>query len=143
MCEHFPGEEPAAEVRGGLRILIVDDHPGTRRALQLVLRWLRYTADVAENGREAVAILRGRDYDLVFMDVVMSRMDGIAATRQIRRERAYGAGPRIVGMSADATPDDQETCFAAGMDDFLEKPIDVEALIRVLDGAALGLVAVC
>jgi CheY-like chemotaxis protein len=143
MYDPYPGEGLAAELRGRLKILIVDDHPGTRRALQLVLRWLRCGAELAENGREAVEALRGGDYDLVFMDVAMSQMDGIAATRQIRMERAYDAGPRIVGMSADAGPDDQECCFAAGMDDFLAKPIDLDALIRILDGVAQGVAAVC
>ncbi len=143
MRESYLQSKEAVERRGRLRILIVDDHPGTRRALELVLRWLRCPADVVENGREAVERLREQDYDLVFMDVLMATMDGIAATRQIRKERSYDAGPRIVGMSADSSADDQETCFAAGMDDFLSKPIDVDALVRVLNRTATGLLAVC
>lgn len=143
MCDAHEEPTEAVERRGRLRILIVDDHAGTRRALELVLRWLRCPADVVENGREAVERLREQDYDLIFMDVLMTRMDGIAATRQIRKDRPYDVGPRIVGMSADTGPEDQETCFAAGMDDFLAKPIDVEALVQVLDRVATGLAAVC
>lgn len=132
------------EERQGLRILIADDHSGSRRALQLVLRWLKCPADVAENGREAVEAVRARDYDIVFMDVVMPRMDGLEATRRIRRDcSGAGGGPRIVGMSADGTSENRDVCLRVGMDEFLPKPIDVEALVRILDSVALGPVGVC
>ena len=132
-------DDALASARRRLRILVVDDHPGTHAALQLVLRWLQCNSDLAQDGQEALEAVRSREYDVILMDVVMPRMDGLEATRQIRRERARG--PRIVGMSADSTPDDRDVCFAAGMDDFLPKPIDVDALIRILDEVALGLLA--
>jgi two-component system sensor histidine kinase/response regulator len=127
----------------GLKILIVEDHPGTQRAMQLLLRWLRCDADTVNNGREAVEAVRGRDYDLVFMDVLMPVMDGWEATRRIRAGGSIGTRPRIVGMSADTMSEDREVCFSAGMDGFLAKPLEVDALVRALDEAAAVLTAAC
>src|SRR5271155_3303604 len=90
------------DTRPNLKILLVDDHEGTRKALQLVLRSLNCSTEVAENGYDAVGLLRHRQYDLVFMDLRMPVMDGLAATRQIRQERPTSAGPRIIGISADS-----------------------------------------
>lgn len=135
--------EDGAAARQGLRILVVDDHRGTQRAVQLVLRWLKCHSDVADNGRAALEAVRARDYDIILMDVVMPIMDGLEATRRIRQEAPRGTGPRIVGMSADSLDEDREVCFSAGMDDFLAKPVDVDALIQILDETALGFAAVC
>ena len=132
------GRDGIAAARQGLRILVVDDHAGTQRAVQLVLRWLNCQSDVADNGRAALEAVRAREYDIILMDVVMPIMDGLEATRRIRLERPSGPGPRIVGMSADTMAEDQQVCFSAGMDDFLAKPVDVDALIRILDETALG-----
>ena len=132
-------DEVVARARRRLRILIADDHQGTQRALQLVLRWLQCGSDVVENGREALEAVRSREYDVILMDVVMPCMDGLEATRQIRQERRFAPRPRIVGMSADAAPDVRDIGLAAGMDEFLPKPIDLDSLIRNLDEAALGL----
>lgn len=128
--------------RQRLRILVVDDHLGTQRAVQLLLRWLNCPADIAEDGRQALEAVQARDYHIVLMDVVMPRMDGLEATRRIREDAKGGSCPRIIGMSADTSPEDRELCLAAGMDDFLPKPIDVDCLVRILDEAALGQVAV-
>jgi CheY-like chemotaxis protein len=132
-----------APERKHLRILIVEDHLGSQQALRLLLRWLGCHPAVSDNGRDALEAVRRREYDIILMDVVMPRMDGLEATRRIRRDPSLIAQPRIVGMSADAMLEDQETCFAAGMDDFLPKPIDVDRLIRILDEAAVGVSAVC
>ena len=135
--------DDGARERRHLRILIAEDHPGTQRAVQLLLRWLGCIAEVADDGRDAVEAVRRREYDIILMDVVMPRMDGLEATRRIRRDRTLTLQPRIVGMSADAMPEDQDIGFAAGMDDFLPKPIAVDRLTRILDEAAMGLSAVC
>jgi CheY-like chemotaxis protein len=135
--------DDVAPARQHLRILIVEDHPGTQRAVQLLLRWLGCVADVADDGRDALEAVRTREYDIILMDIAMPRMDGLEATRRIRRDRAPTPQPRIAGMSADSMPEDQENCFAAGMDDFLPKPIAVDQLARILDEAAVGLPAVC
>jgi CheY-like chemotaxis protein len=84
-----------------------------------------------------------RDYDVILMDIVMPLMDGLEATRRIRLERPCGTRPRIVGMSADTMPEDRQACFSAGMDEFLPKPLDVDALIRILDERASSLAAAC
>jgi CheY-like chemotaxis protein len=126
-----------ANVRQNLKILLVDDHEATRKALQLVLRTLDCTAEVAENGFEALGLLRHRQYDLVFMDLMMPVMDGLAATRQIRQERPPGAGPRIIGISADSAVESRELCFSVGMDGFLPKPLVLQELIRVIEEATL------
>jgi CheY-like chemotaxis protein len=132
-----------APQRQHLRVLIAEDHPGTQRALQLILVWLGCAADVVDDGRDAVDAVRRREYDIILMDVVMPRMDGLEATRRIRHDSAPAWRPRIVGISADTLPEDQDICFAAGMDDFLPKPIDIAELARILDEVAVGLSAVC
>jgi CheY-like chemotaxis protein len=134
--------EAAMQARQRLRILIADDHHGTQRAVALLLRWLGCPAEVASDGREALEAVRAREYDVILMDVVMPRMDGLEATRRIRAERAPGSGPQIIGVSADTTAEDREICLAAGMDDFLPKPIDVDSLVGLLDEAALARAAV-
>jgi CheY-like chemotaxis protein len=134
------GAEVAA--REQLQVLIVDDHPGTQRAVALLLRWLKCPADVASDGREALEAVRAREYHVILMDVNMPRMDGLEATRRIRAGRAPGTGPRVIGMSAEIAPEDQAICFAAGMDAFLRKPVDVDCLIRILDESAMSLAAV-
>jgi CheY-like chemotaxis protein len=138
--ERQPGERAAG--RQHLRILIADDHPGTQRALQLLLLWLECSSDVVDDGQAALEAIRSRDYDIVFMDVVMPRMDGVEATRQIRRSRPFDVRPRIVGMSADTTPEDRQVCLDVGMDDFLPKPVDVESLVRILDEEGMHLFAI-
>jgi CheY-like chemotaxis protein len=139
MWNESEGRDGGEAARRRLKILIVEDHPGTQRAVQLLLRWLKCGSEVANNGRDALEAVRVRDYDVILMDLVMPVMDGFEATRRIRVERPLGTRPRIVGMSADAMPEDRHICFAAGMDDFLPKPLDVDALIRILHDTALNL----
>jgi CheY-like chemotaxis protein len=136
------GSANDATTKRPLRTLIVEDHFGTQRAMQLLVTSLGCVADVANNGRDALEMVHSREYDVILMDVVMPWMDGREATRRIREGWATGTGPRIVGISADSSPEDRDLCFAAGMDDFLSKPIDVDALIRILDEIAPGLAAV-
>ncbi len=143
MANQAEWREGGVAARQGLKILIVEDHPGTQRAMQLLLRWLQCKADTVNNGQEAVEAVREREYDLIFMDVLMPVMDGWEATRRIRAAMPIGTRPRIVGMSADTMSEDREVCFSAGMDDFLPKPLEVDALIRVLDEATMGLTAAC
>jgi signal transduction histidine kinase/DNA-binding response OmpR family regulator/HPt (histidine-containing phosphotransfer) domain-containing protein len=123
-----------------LRLLVADDNEVNRRLAGLVLRRFGYTADFAENGRLAMekviaAAAGDAPYDLVFMDVHMPEMDGLAATRAIRFQqeaRPEASWPRIVAMTADAMQGDREVCLEAGMDDYLTKPLDFEAVEAVL-----------
>ena len=98
-------------------------------ALRL-LEQLGYRADVAWNGLEALDALERRPYDVVLMDVQMPELDGLDASRQICARWPPETRPRIIAMTANALPEDREACFAAGMDDYVAKPIRPEELAR-------------
>jgi signal transduction histidine kinase/CheY-like chemotaxis protein len=123
-----------------LRILLAEDNPVNRKLALRLLERMGYSADVAANGLEAIGALEGATYDLVLMDVQMPEMDGLEATRQIRA-RWQGAGPRIVAMTANALSEDREACLAAGMDDYVSKPIRVEELAAALQRSAEAVTA--
>ena len=115
-----------------LRILVAEDNPVNQKVAVLVLRKFGYSADVAGDGREAVAAVRRQPYDLVLMDMQMPEMDGIEATRAIRSLEGLAAQPRIVAMTANALAGDRERCIDAGMDDYITKPVDPGELATVL-----------
>ena len=112
------------------RLLVAEDHPVNQRLVLLQLAKLGYHADLVSDGVAAVAAVRRRDYDVVLMDLQMPELDGLAATRQIRAR--LGRGPRIIALTANALPGDREACLAAGMDDYLSKPLDTAELARAL-----------
>ena len=115
-----------------LRILLVEDNAMNQRVATLILRKLRQRADLAGNGLEAVAAVRRQAYDVVLMDCEMPEMDGFAASRAIRGSLPASAQPRIVAMTANAMEGDRERCLAAGMDDYVAKPVRIEALAAAL-----------
>jgi CheY-like chemotaxis protein len=119
-------------LRHPLRILLVEDNPVNQKLAGRLLERMGYRADVAGDGLEAIAAIEGSVYDLVFMDVQMPEMDGLEATRRIRRRWPGTTGPRIVAMTANAMEGDREMCLAAGMDDYVSKPIRPEALNEAL-----------
>jgi CheY-like chemotaxis protein/HPt (histidine-containing phosphotransfer) domain-containing protein len=123
------------------RVLVADDNTTNQRVAQLALEGLGCHVELARNGTDALALLQQRLYDLVFMDCEMPEMDGFEASREIRaREtrRAPGGSlpphPRlpVVAMTAKALAGDREKCLAAGMDDYLSKPVQLHALIETL-----------
>jgi CheY-like chemotaxis protein len=119
------------EIEAGLTLLVADDNPVNLRVLLLQLHKLGYAADGVDDGVKTVEAVTNKSYDLVLMDCQMPRMDGLEATRAIREKLA--PGPVIVALTAHAQPEQQAECEAAGMDDFLTKPIELARLVEVLD----------
>jgi PAS domain S-box-containing protein len=118
--------------RHGLRLLLVEDNAVNQKVALAILRSRGYDADVAGDGFEALERLEAREYDAVFMDVQMPRMDGLEATREIRR-RWRERGPMIIGMTAHALDEDRQACLAAGMNRYIAKPVTLEKLTSVLE----------
>jgi CheY-like chemotaxis protein len=97
-----------------------------------MLQKLGYRADLASNGIEAVQSVERQTYDVVLMDVQMPEMDGLEATRALMRRMSPARRPRIVAMTANAMEGDREMCMAAGMDDYVSKPIRPDKLAEAL-----------
>ncbi|MFL6258231.1 MAG: ATP-binding protein [Thermoanaerobaculia bacterium] len=106
-----------------LRILLAEDNSINQRVGLLLLERMGYVADVAGNGMEVLEALRRQPYDLILMDVQMPGMDGLEATRRIRAELSVERQPRIVALTANVLREQREACLAAGMDDFVQKPV--------------------
>jgi PAS domain S-box-containing protein len=119
--------------RSTLRILLAEDSSVNQKVAVRMLEKLGYRADVVGNGLEAIDALSRQAYDLVLMDIQMPEMDGIRATISIRRKWTGGSGPRIVAMTANSMKGDRESCLAAGMDDYLSKPVKIAELKEVLE----------
>jgi CheY-like chemotaxis protein len=118
-------------------ILIAEDNVVNQKVTLLQLRNLGYAADVVKNGREAIEALQRYAYALVLMDAQMPELDGMAATRQIRAAQLAGEPGfppylRIVAMTANAMAGDREMCLESGMDDYLAKPVKLDALRAIL-----------
>jgi PAS domain S-box-containing protein len=127
--------EPAAPVRTGaaaLRVLVAEDNPVNQRIALLLLERLGHRASVATNGVEALDALERERYDVVLMDVQMPEMDGLEATRRIHERWRRRERPRIIAVTAGAMSEERERCLAAGMDDYLSKPIRLEELAAAL-----------
>ncbi len=118
------------------RVLLVEDNLINQRVAQHLLARLGVTPDVAVNGLDAVEHVESTAYDLVLMDIMMPVMDGLEATRRIRAREA--PQPRIVAVTANAMPGDRERCLAAGVDDYLAKPVQLDGLARVLRACGLA-----
>jgi CheY-like chemotaxis protein/HPt (histidine-containing phosphotransfer) domain-containing protein/anti-sigma regulatory factor (Ser/Thr protein kinase) len=122
---------PPAE-RAPLQILLADDNAVNQQVALVLLEKMGYRADVVTNGAEVLDALGRQPYDVVLMDVEMPVMDGLEASRRINQMWPAAQRPRIVAMTANAMQGDRETCLAAGMDDYLSKPIRREELAAAL-----------
>jgi two-component system sensor histidine kinase/response regulator len=121
----------------GLRILLTEDNVVNQRVAQRILQNDGHIVVVAGNGREALAALDKQIFDVVLMDVQMPEMDGLEATAAIRRrEKGSGAHIPIIAMTAHAMTGDKERCLAAGMDDYLSKPIHARVLLDLVEKCA-------
>jgi CheY-like chemotaxis protein len=114
-----------------VNILVAEDVPSNQKVLLEMLRWMGYRADAVSDGKEVLKALEVRPYDLILMDLMMPEMDGIEATKEIRRRRPKG-GPKIIAVTAYALHGDREKCLEAGMDGYISKPVQKEDLARVL-----------
>ncbi|MBN3910278.1 MAG: response regulator [Nostoc sp. NMS1] len=115
-----------------LKILLVEDVLVNQKIALKMLQRLGFRADVANNGGEALEALQRQRYDIVFMDIQMPEMDGWETTIRIRQEFSPNAQPWITAMTAHARLEDRQECLRVGMDDYISKPIRIEALEAVL-----------
>jgi two-component system sensor histidine kinase/response regulator len=125
----------AEKAKRRARILLAEDNAVNQQVALKTLEQLGYHADIAADGLQAVRALQERTYDLVLMDVQMPEMDGLEATRQIRSSQSGVRNPSvpIVALTAHAMAGDRLACLAAGMDDYLAKPIKRDELMDVLN----------
>jgi GAF domain-containing protein/CheY-like chemotaxis protein/HPt (histidine-containing phosphotransfer) domain-containing protein len=127
--------DPEMATRHPLRILLAEDNVVNQKLALRLLAQMGYRADLAANGLEAIDAVERQTYDVILMDVQMPELDGFEASREIVR-RWPRERPRIVAMTANAMQGDRELCEAAGMDDYVAKPIRVEELVAALERSA-------
>jgi len=127
------GSGPPAARHRWARILVVEDNAANLKVAVRMIERLGYRADVAGNGREALEVIGRVAYDAVLMDCQMPELDGYAATREIRRAESDGRHVPIIAMTAGAMAGDRERCLAAGMDDYIAKPVKLHIVAAVLE----------
>jgi GAF domain-containing protein/CheY-like chemotaxis protein len=126
-----PSIDPEMSSRHPLRILLAEDNVVNQKLALRLLQQMGYRADLASNGIEAIESVERQTYDVILMDVQMPEMDGLEASRRIVATWPDNR-PRIIAMTANAMQGDREMCLAAGMDDYVTKPIRVDALVEAL-----------
>lgn len=123
---------PQNKANRNIKILLVEDTPLNRKVILNQLKQIGYQADYVENGQEALDRLAEESYDLIFMDCQMPVLDGYEATRLIREREGKNAHTVMVAVTACAMKGDREKCLAAGMDDYLTKPVRMAEIAQVL-----------
>jgi CheY-like chemotaxis protein len=124
-------EEQLRQIGQGRRILLVEDEPANREVTGALLQEQGLVIELAEDGEQAVALAACHPYDLILMDVQMPRLDGLEATRRIRRMVNRAEVP-ILALTANAFSEDKARCLEAGMNDFIAKPVHPEALFETV-----------
>jgi PAS domain S-box-containing protein len=133
-------EEPQKEINisqradGGLKILLAEDNIINQKLATVIFKKIGHTnITIANNGLEALENIKNEKFDVIFMDVQMPEMDGLEATRTIRKRLGATSGPIIIGLSANVFPEDREKGIVAGMNEYLGKPLNIKELSRVLN----------
>lgn len=124
--------DPEQACRHPLRILLAEDNLLNQKVVVSLLRRMGYEIDIVFNGREALAALDQQIYDVVLMDIQMPEMDGLEATRSIRAQLPDAHQPWIIALTAQAMEGDRERFLSSGMNDYVSKPIRIEALADAL-----------
>jgi two-component system sensor histidine kinase/response regulator len=130
--EPVAASDPTSTETRGV-VLVVDDSEVNQLVAEGLLTHLGYETEVAEDGRQAIEVFGQRPFDAILMDVQMPVMDGYEATQEIRRLEAGGRRTPIIAMTATVTDGERERCLAAGMDDYLSKPIQKDAVLAMMD----------
>src|SRR4029078_9653449 len=130
-----PGLDRATAGRQPLRILLAEDNVVNQKLATRLLERMGYRIDVVSNGLEGGGSCARQRYDVVLMDIQMPELDGLEATRRIIASNSTGDRPTIIAMTANAMDGDREMCLAAGMDDYVSKPIRVGELAEALTRA--------
>ena len=128
--------DPAMAARLPLKILVAEDNLVNQKVAIAVLLQFGYQTDIVISGTEAVKAVEREKYDLLFMDLQMPEMDGLDATRLICSRLSPSQRPYIVAVTANAMKEDRELCLAAGMDDYLSKPIRPDEIKAAIERAA-------
>jgi two-component system, sensor histidine kinase and response regulator len=131
-----PGGESGQKIQPAnrlLSVLIAEDNPINQEVARAMLTRRGHSVDVVENGRLAVEAAARNDYDVILMDIQMPELDGLDATKEIRKRRPAGR-PRIVALTANVLPGERERCLANGMDAYLAKPFAARDLFEIVEG---------
>ena len=115
--------------------MIAEDNTVNQTVINMIMKKLGYSADIVPDGVQAVEAIKRKPYHVILMDIQMPEMDGMEATRIIRRD--VDCQPVIVALTANAMIEDRDLCLQAGMDDYISKPIQIEKLMEVLEKYAV------
>jgi CheY-like chemotaxis protein len=125
--------EKPAEPKKKKKLLLVEDNPISQNLELKILREVGYDVDAVSTGQDAIDYVVTENYNLVLMDVEMTDMDGIVATKKIRELRSSASRVPIIAVTAHSSMKDRERCLAAGMDDYIAKPINIHFLKITID----------
>jgi len=126
-------DEAAREANAQRRVLVVEDNAVNQQVIARILEKLGCRVDTVGNGKEALEAAGNAAYSVIFMDCQMPEMDGFSATREIRNTEDDGEHTPIIAITASAMHGDREKCLAAGMDDYISKPVRMEDIFSVLE----------